>query len=105
MRSLNGKGKWRKPHSFEWNPRKEVQTMAEDKHLSFEENEELKRIKQTHADLERRLGEYESRHYLTPLDDLEMKKIKKKKLACKDAIERILTRHRRMEKKENEDTQ
>ncbi len=76
--------------------------MAEDKHLPFEENEELKLIRQRHADLERRLEEYESRHYLTPLDDLEMKKIKKKKLACKDAIERILTRHRRLRRTETE---
>ena len=77
--------------------------MAEDEHLSFEENEELKRIRQRHADLERQLGEYESRPFLTPQDDLEMKKIKKKKLACKDAIERILTRHRRIGKTGNED--
>ncbi len=77
--------------------------MAEDEHLSFEENEELKHIRQRHADLERRLEEYESRHYLTPPDDLEMKKIKKKKLACKDAIERILTSHRRVRKSKNED--
>ena len=69
--------------------------MAEDEHLAFDENEELKRIRQRHADLERQLEEYEGRPFLTPLDDLEMKKIKKKKLACKDAMERILTRHRR----------
>lgn len=77
--------------------------MAEDYHLSFEENEELKRIRQRHSDLARQLEEYENRHYLTPLDDLEMKKIKKKKLACKDAIERILTRYYRQRKAENED--
>ena len=76
--------------------------MAEDEHLSFEENEELKRIRQRHADLKRKLEEYESRPFLTPLDDLEMKKIKKKKLACKDAMERILTLHRR-KKTGNED--
>ena len=75
--------------------------MANHEHLSTEENEELKLIKQKHADLERRLEEYESRPFLTPLDDLEMKEIKRKKLACKDAIERILTRHRR-EKKERQ---
>ena len=76
--------------------------MAEDEHLSFEENEELKRIRQRHADLKKKLEEYESRPFLTPLDDLEMKKIKKKKLACKDAMERILTHHRR-KKTGNED--
>jgi hypothetical protein len=70
--------------------------MTQDEHLSFEEHEELKRIKQRHADLARQLEEYESRPFLTPLDDLEMKKIKKRKLACKDAIERILARHRRL---------
>jgi len=77
--------------------------MAEDYHLSFEENEELKRIRQRHSDLARQLEAYENRDYLTPLDDLEMKKIKKKKLACKDAIERILTRYQRQRKAENED--
>jgi hypothetical protein len=78
--------------------------MAEDEqHLSFEENEELKRIRQRHTDLKRQLGEYESRPFLTPQDDLEMKKIKKKKLACKDAIERILNRHRRLRKNGFED--
>lgn len=77
--------------------------MADDEHLSTEENEELKLIRQRHADLARRLEEYETRPFLTPLDDLEMKKIKKKKLACKDAIERILTSHRRVRKSKNED--
>jgi len=79
--------------------------MADDEHLSTEENEELKLIRQTHADLARRLEEYESRPFLTPLDDLEMKKIKKKKLACKDAMERILIHHRRTRKTGNEDTE
>jgi hypothetical protein len=87
------------------NPWKEVQTMADDEHLSTEANEELKLIRQRHADLARRLEEYESRPFLTPLDDLEMKKIKKKKLACKDAMERILIRHRQVKKNGNEDTQ
>ena len=68
--------------------------MADDKHLSREEDVEVKRIRKRHADLERQLQEYENRPFLTPLDDLEMKEIKRKKLACKDAIERILTRHR-----------
>ncbi len=77
--------------------------MAEDEHLSIEENEELKRIRQRHGDLKRQLGEYENRPFLTPQDDLEMKKIKKKKLACKDAIERILIRHNRLRKTKNED--
>ncbi|UCD71259.1 MAG: YdcH family protein [Syntrophobacterales bacterium] len=76
--------------------------MVEEEHLSFEVNEELKRIRQRHADLERQLEEYENRPFLTPVDDLEMKKIKKKKLACKDAIERILTHHRRRGKTGNE---
>jgi hypothetical protein len=79
--------------------------MADDEHLSTAENEELKLIRQRHADLARRLEEYESRPFLTPLDDLEMKNIKKKKLACKDAMERILIRHRRTRKTGNEDTE
>ncbi len=97
------KGFWHQ--LFKGNPGKEVQTMADDEHLSTEENEELKLIRQRHADLARRLEEYETRPFLTPLDDLEMKKIKKKKLACKDAMERILIRHRRIGKTGNELTE
>ncbi len=77
--------------------------MDEDEHLSFEENEELERFRQRHADLERQLGEYEAKPFLTPQDDLEMKKIKKKKLACKDAMERILIQNRLLRRNENED--
>jgi hypothetical protein len=67
--------------------------------LSSEDSEELKLMRERHAELARQLEEYESRPFLTPLDDLEMKKIKKKKLACKDAIERIIIRQRQMQKK------
>lgn len=67
--------------------------------LSSEDSEELKLMRERHAELARQLEDYESRPFLTPLDDLEMKKIKKKKLACKDAIERILIRQRRMQRK------
>jgi hypothetical protein len=81
----------------------EAQAMAEDKHLFQGEDEKVKRIRQRHADLERQLQEYENRPFLTPQDDLEMKEIKRKKLACKDAIERILTRHRREKRTGNED--
>ena len=73
--------------------------MANDGNLSLEDTEELNLMRERHAELARKLEEYESRPFLTPLDDLEMKKIKKKKLACKDAIERILIRQRQMQKK------
>jgi uncharacterized protein YdcH (DUF465 family) len=58
------------------------------------ENEEFKKAKQGHTELARQLDELEKRPFLTPQDELNIKIIKKKKLAYKDLMERILVQYR-----------
>jgi len=55
---------------------------------------ELKRYYDEHLDLERQLERFQHRHYLTPEEDLEKKRIQKLKLAGKDRIMEILGRYR-----------
>ncbi len=58
------------------------------------ENEEFRKAKQTHAELAKKLDEMENKPYLTPQDEVEIKVLKKKKLAYKDQMEKILLQHR-----------
>jgi len=60
----------------------------------IKENEEFAKAKQSHAELARRVDELESKAFLTPQDELDLKTFKKKKLAFKDQMERILQQHR-----------
>ncbi len=58
------------------------------------EDEEFSKIKKAHMELAGQLDELEKKPFLTPQDEMEIKIIKKKKLAYKDDMERILKRHR-----------
>jgi uncharacterized protein YdcH (DUF465 family) len=58
------------------------------------ENEEFLKVKQAHAELARQLEELEKKPYLTPQDEIEIKILKKKKLAYKDQMEKILMQYR-----------
>lgn len=58
------------------------------------ENEEFLRAKQTHSQLAKQLEELEKKPYLTPQDEVEIKILKKKKLALKDQMEKILIQYR-----------
>jgi uncharacterized protein YdcH (DUF465 family) len=58
------------------------------------ENEEFLKAKQAHGELAKQLEELEKRPFLTPQDEIEMKVLKKKKLAYKDQMERILMQYR-----------
>lgn len=58
------------------------------------EDEAFSRAKEAHAELEKQLEELERKPFLTPQDELEIKIIKKKKLAYKDQMERILMKYR-----------
>ncbi|HYA94147.1 MAG TPA: DUF465 domain-containing protein [Thermodesulfobacteriota bacterium] len=58
------------------------------------ENEEFSRVKQAHTQLAKQLEELERKPFLTPQDEVEAKIIKKKKLALKDQMEKILTQYR-----------
>ena len=58
------------------------------------ENEEFSKVKQAHIQLARQLEELEKRPFLTSQDEVEIKIIKKKKLALKDQMEKILVQYR-----------
>lgn len=62
------------------------------------ENEEFKKAREQHAQHARQLGELEKKPFLTPQDEVEIKILKKKKLACKDQMENILTQYRKGKK-------
>jgi hypothetical protein len=58
------------------------------------ENEEFSKVKQAHFQLAKQLEELEKKPFLTPQDEVEIKIIKKKKLALKDQMEKILMKYR-----------
>ena len=58
------------------------------------ENEEFLKAKQAHAELAKQVEELEKKTYLTPQDEVEIKILKKKKLALKDTMEKILMQYR-----------
>ena len=58
------------------------------------ENEEFSKAKQAHCQLAKQVDELEKKPFLTPQDEVEIKKLKKKKLAYKDRMEQILAQHR-----------
>jgi uncharacterized protein len=58
------------------------------------ENGEFSKVKQTHSQLAKQLEELERKPFLTPQDEVEIKIIKKKKLALKDEMEKILIQYR-----------
>jgi uncharacterized protein YdcH (DUF465 family) len=60
----------------------------------MKENEEFRKAKQTHLELAKQLDEMESKPYLTPQDEIDIKILKKKKLAHKDQMEKILMQYR-----------
>jgi uncharacterized protein YdcH (DUF465 family) len=58
------------------------------------ENEEFSKVKQAHVQLAKQLEELEKKPFLTSQDEMEIKIIKKKKLALKDQMEKILVQYR-----------
>jgi uncharacterized protein YdcH (DUF465 family) len=60
----------------------------------LEREPELRRYYEEHVDLKRRLGAFQQKHYLTPEEEVERKRLQKLKLAGKDKIMEILSRHR-----------
>jgi uncharacterized protein YdcH (DUF465 family) len=59
-----------------------------------DQDAELKKYYEEHLDLERQLATLQHKHYLTPEEELERKRIQKIKLAGKDRIMEILGRYR-----------
>ncbi len=60
----------------------------------MKENEEFSKVKQAHTQLARQLEELEKKAFLTPQDEVDIKILKKKKLAFKDQMEKILMQYR-----------
>ena len=60
----------------------------------MKENEEFLKAKQTHTQLAKQLEELEKKPFLSPQDEIEIKILKKKKLAAKDQMENILMQYR-----------
>lgn len=60
----------------------------------LKENEEFLKAKKAHMELAKQLEELEKKPYLTPKEEMEIKILKKKKLALKDEMERILMKYR-----------
>ncbi len=58
------------------------------------EDEEFSRTKQAHSQLAKQLEELEKKSFLSPQDEMEIKILKKKKLALKDQMEKILVKYR-----------
>jgi uncharacterized protein YdcH (DUF465 family) len=58
------------------------------------EDEDFIKIKKAHTELGKQLDELEKKPFLTPQDEMEIKIIKKKKLAYKDEMEKILIKYR-----------
>jgi hypothetical protein len=60
----------------------------------IDQNPELKILVDSHRNYERQLDEFNQRPHLSTEDDLELKRLKKAKLAGKEKIELILAQHR-----------
>ena len=56
----------------------------------LDNNSRFRMLYEEHILFEKQLAEYEKKNYLTPQEELEKNKVKKMKLAGKDAMERIL---------------
>ena len=60
----------------------------------LDKDPELKKFYEEHQELEKKLAEFQHKHYLSPEEEVEMKKIQKLKLAGKDRIMELLGKHR-----------
>lgn len=57
---------------------------------------ELKKYYEEHQELEKKLQGYQHKSHLTPLEEVEKKRLQKLKLAGKDKIMEILGRYRQV---------
>lgn len=60
----------------------------------LETDGEFKKAFNVHKNYESKLAELDNRHFLTTEDQLERKKLQKKKLAEKDRMEVMIQRHK-----------
>ena len=64
------------------------------KHLLLETNDEYRQLAAKHHELDDRLHELSSKHYLTAAEQFEEVTLKKRKLQLKDRMEEIARTHR-----------
>ena len=64
------------------------------KHLLLETNDEYRQLAKKHHELDDRLHELSSKHYLSDSEQLEEVTLKKRKLVLKDRMEDIVRTHR-----------
>lgn len=62
-----------------------------------EKDEELKSLWENHQAYSKALEKYETKPFLTPPEEMEVKELKKKKLAGKTRIHIILSKYKQME--------
>lgn len=65
--------------------------MARSQSRQVDPLKELDRLERRHKKLKERVAEYEARVFLTNTEQLDLLKLKKEKLATKDAIESLRT--------------
>ena len=63
--------------------------------IHIDQDEELRRYVEDHRRLEDALEAFNKRVYLTPEEEIERKKLQKRKLFGKDRIHEILSKYRR----------
>ncbi len=59
----------------------------------LDHDSQLRSLYEEHSELKRKLETYRSKHYLTPEEEMEEKRIRKLKLASKDRMMAILDRY------------
>lgn len=58
--------------------------------ILYKEDEEFRSLWDEHENLETRLSQLESQRFITPEEELEVKRIKKRKLIGKDRLEELI---------------
>jgi len=71
---------------------------SEIKELLVKNSEEFKKIYEEHQDFEKQLKNFQEKHFLTSEEELEVKKIKKKKLILKDKMQKLINEYRKESK-------
>jgi uncharacterized protein YdcH (DUF465 family) len=62
--------------------------------ILLESNEEFKRLYNEHLELEKKIAEFDRKHYLTPEEELERKRLQKIKLAGKDRMFELIKEYK-----------
>lgn len=61
----------------------------------LELNEEFKKLYNEHFELEKKIAEFDSKHYLSPEEELERKRLQKLKLSGKDRMFQIINEYKK----------